>query len=696
MKPNRTEQFPPVSRAELDARGIDRPDFIFVTGDAYIDHPSFGAAIITRLLESRGYSVALIVQPDWHSAEAFAALGKPRLAFLVSSGNLDSMVNHYTVAGTRRKTDAYTENGEAGKRPDRATIVYANRCREAFSDVPLIIGGIEASLRRFAHYDYWDNRVRHSILYDACADILVYGMGERAIVEIADALNAGKAAGELTGVKGTCVRVSSQDDAKDAIVLPGYGEVTKDKRKYCEAFLIQAREQDAVRGRRLLQPHEKGALLCNPPAMPLDTRELDEIYALPYTRRPHPSTKGHVPAIDEVSFSITSSRGCFGNCSFCALTFHQGRVVTSRSHESILDEAKRLTKEPDFKGYIHDVGGPTANFRHPACEKQRKNGVCPDRQCLGFSACKNINASQADYTRLLRELREVPNVRKVFVRSGIRYDYALLDTDDTFLRELIAHHVSGQLKVAPEHVSDRVLKYMNKPPHAVYERFVQKYEALNKSLGMKQYLVPYLISSHPGATLNDAIELAQYLKKTGHRPEQVQDFYPTPGTLSTCMYYTGLDPATMTPVYSAKTREEKAMQRALMQCHIRKNWPLIRKALRLADRDDLIGNGGDCLVPPDYREGRAETPGAKRGDAKQPGGARQNGNASGGNRGKRRDGSGSQGGYGSGDDRGKRRNGSGKTSGYGSAGDRANKGSGAGNKGGTQTGRKVRGGKGRP
>ncbi len=624
MKPDSIAQFPPVSRAELDARGIDRPDFIFVTGDAYIDHPSFGAAIITRLLESRGYSVALIVQPDWHSADAFSALGKPRLAFLVSSGNLDSMVNHYSVSGTRRKTDSYSENGEAGRRPDRATIVYANRCREAFSDVPLILGGIEASLRRFAHYDYWDDRVRHSILYDACADILVYGMGERAIVEIADALNAGTPVSELTGIRGTCVRISSPDDAKDAIVLPGFGEVAKDKRKYCEAFLTQAREQDAVRGRRLVQPHEKGCLLCNPPAMPLDTGELDEVYALPYTRRPHPMAKGHIPAIDEVSFSITSARGCFGNCSFCALTFHQGRVVTSRSHASILDEAKRLTKEPDFKGYIHDVGGPTANFRHPACAKQLKSGVCADRQCLGFSACKNIDASQADYTRLLRELRQVPNVKKVFVRSGVRYDYALLDHDDSFLRELIAHHVSGQLKVAPEHVSDRVLQYMNKPPHAVYERFVQKFEALNKSLGMKQYLVPYLISSHPGATLSDAIELALYLKRTGHRPEQVQDFYPTPGTLSTCMYYTGLDPRTMRPVYVAKTREEKAMQRALMQCHIRRNWPLIRKALRKADRDDLIGTGGDCLVPPDYRDGYAPARGEKHDGAKRSSRAQYN------------------------------------------------------------------------
>ncbi len=591
------DRFPPVSRGELEARGIEQPDFIFVTGDAYIDHPSFGAAIITRVLESRGYSVALIVQPDWRSAEAFVALGRPRLAFLVSSGNLDSMVNHYTVSGKRRDTDAYAENGETGRRPDRAVIVYSNRCREAFPKTPLIIGGIEASLRRFAHYDYWDDRVRHSILYDACADALVYGMGERAIVALADALNAGGRIGELTGIPGTCVRVSSAEEAPDAVLLPSYSKVASDRKKYCEAFAVQAREQDAVRGKRLLQPHEKGFLLCNPPAAPLSTKELDEVYALPFTRRPHPSIRGHVPALDEVSFSITSARGCFGNCSFCALTFHQGRVVTSRSHESILAEAKRLTADPAFKGYIHDVGGPTANFRHPACKKQLLSGVCADRQCIGYSHCKNLDASQADYTSLLKELRLLPGVKKVFVRSGVRYDYALLDRDDAFLNELIEHHVSGQLKVAPEHVSDRVLRCMNKPPHAVYERFVAKYEAINRRLGMRQFLVPYLISSHPGATLDDAIELAVYLKQTGHRPEQVQDFYPTPGTASTCMFFTGLDPFTLEPVYVAKSREEKAMQRALMQCHIRKNWPLIRKALKKAGRGDLIGSGKDCLVP---------------------------------------------------------------------------------------------------
>ena len=592
--------FPPVSREDMRARGIDQLDFVFVTGDAYIDHPSFGAAIITRLLESRGYSVGIIAQPDWHSVEPFRVLGKPRLAFLISSGNIDSMVNHYSVSGSRRTTDAYTEEGAAGKRPDRATIVYANRCKQAYSNVPMVIGGIEASLRRFAHYDYWDNRVRHSILYDGCADILIYGMGERAIVQVADALKAGKPVSEITDIPGTCVRVSATEGSKDAVLLPSYTEVANDKRKYCEAFNAQTREQDSVRGKHLLQPHERGFVLCNPPARPLSTKELDEVYALPFTRKPHPMYRGHIPAIEEVSFSITSARGCFGNCNFCALTFHQGRVVTGRSHASILVEAEMLTWDPQFKGYIHDVGGPTANFRHPACSKQQKSGVCADRQCIGYTVCKQLDTSEDDYVSLLRKLRSLPRVKKVFVRSGVRYDYAMLDRDDTFLRELIEHHVSGQLKVAPEHVSDRVLQYMNKPPHAVYERFVQKFEAINKSLGKRQYLVPYLISSHPGCGIHDAIALAQYLKEKNYRPEQVQDFYPTPGTASTCMYHTGLNPATMQPVYVAKTREEKAMQRALMQCHIRRNWPLIRKALRSADREDLIGSGKNSLVPPDH------------------------------------------------------------------------------------------------
>lgn len=623
--------FPPVSREDMRARGIDQLDFVFVSGDAYIDHPSFGAAIITRLLESKGYTVGIIAQPDWHGVEPFRVLGKPKLGFLISSGNIDSMVNHYSVSGSHRATDAYTEEGAAGRRPDRATIVYANRCKQAYSNVPIIIGGIEASLRRFAHYDYWDNRVRHSILYDACADILIYGMGERAIVQVADALKSGKPVSEMTDIPGTCVRVSSAESAPGAVLLPSYTEVIQDKKKYAEAFNMQTREQDAVRGKRLLQPHEKGFVLCNRPAMPLSTKELDEVYALPFSRKPHPMYRGHIPALEEVSFSVTSARGCFGNCNFCALTFHQGRVVTGRSHASILVEAEKMTWDPDFKGYIHDVGGPTANFRHPACEKQLRSGVCADRKCIGFTPCKQLDTSEDDYVALLRKMRELPRVKKVFVRSGVRYDYAMMDRDDTFLRELIEHHVSGQLKVAPEHVSDRVLKYMNKPPHAVYERFVQKYEAINKSLGMKQFLVPYLISSHPGSNIHDAIELAQYLKEKNYRPEQVQDFYPTPGTASTCMYYTGLDPVSMQPVFVAKTREEKAMQRALMQCHIRRNWPLIRKALRSADREDLIGSGRNCLVPPDYlspdeqRASAYRKPQQRSGNAPRGGGKKSGG-----------------------------------------------------------------------
>ena len=602
------------SMEEMRARGIEQADFVFVSGDAYVDHPSFSTAIISRVLIDHGYRVGVIAQPDWRSAEAFAALGRPRLAFLVSAGNLDSMVNHYTVAQRRRQTDAYSPDGVMGKRPGRACMVYANRCREAFRAVPVILGGVEASLRRLAHYDYWDDRVRHSILYDAGADMIVYGMGERTILRVAELLDAGRDIHACNDIPGTCVRIAALEDApENAVTLPSYSEVCKDKRVYAEAFAMQMRQQDPVRGLPLVQPHEKGCLLCNPPAMPLAQFELDAVYALPFTHAVLPKGTPHVPALDEVAFSITSERGCFGNCNFCALTFHQGRIVQSRSHESILSEARSLSKRPDFKGYIHDVGGPTANFRHPACKKQLTQGVCADRQCLGHSACRNLDASHADYTALLQELRELPGMKKVFVRSGVRYDYLLLDREDAFLTELVAHHISGQLKVAPEHVSDRVLKYMNKPPRAVYERFLQKYQAVNDRLGMKQYVVPYLMSSHPGSELMDAIELAQYLKKTGHRPEQVQDFYPTPGTVSTCMYYTGLDPRTMEPVYVPRTREEKAMQRALMQCHVYKNHPLIRKALRLADREDLIGSGRDCLVPAE-RGAQERAPGAPRRD----------------------------------------------------------------------------------
>ncbi len=590
---------PPISAQECKARGYDGLDFVYVCGDAYIDHPSFGAAIIARILQSRGYTVGILAQPDWHSVDAFRSMGKPRLAFLVSAGNLDSMVDHYTAAKKRRSDDAYTPGGKAGKRPDRTVIVYANRCREAFPHVPVLIGGIEASLRRFAHYDYWDDRVRHSILYDAGADLLMYGMGERSIVEIADKLDAGVPVHEIRDVAGTCFRVNDPGEVPDGILLPSYTEVASDKRKYAEAFQTQFEEQDAIRGRRLIQPHEKGCLVQNPPQPPLTTEEMDAVYALPFTRKPHPAYREKIPAIEEVRFSITSCRGCFGGCNFCALTFHQGRVISARSHESILKEAEQMTKDADFHGYIHDVGGPTANFRKPACRKQLKSGVCKNRSCIGYERCKNLEVDHTDYVALLKKLRALPGVKKVFIRSGVRFDYVLYDKSDAFLRELCAHHISGQLKIAPEHIADRTLYYMNKTPHELYERFLQKYEHMNERLGKEQFVVPYLMSSHPGCTLEDAIALAQYLKKTGHRPQQVQDFYPTPGTISTCMYHTGLDPRTMQPVYVPKNPQEKAMQRALMQYFLPANFHTVRKALKLAHREDLIGTDRGALVPPE-------------------------------------------------------------------------------------------------
>ena len=590
---------PPISAQECKARGYDGLDFVYVCGDAYIDHPSFGAAIIARILQNRGYTVGILAQPDWHSVDAFRSMGKPRLAFLVSAGNLDSMVDHYTAAKKRRSDDAYTPGGKAGKRPDRAVIVYANRCREAFPHVPVLIGGIEASLRRFAHYDYWDDRVRHSILYDAGADLLMYGMGERSIVEIADKLDAGVPVHEIRDVAGTCFRVNDPGEVPDGILLPSYTEVASDKRKYAEAFQTQFEEQDAIRGRRLIQPHEKGCLVQNPPQPPLTTEEMDAVYALPFTRKPHPAYREKIPAIEEVRFSITSCRGCFGGCNFCALTFHQGRVISARSHESILKEAEQMTKDADFHGYIHDVGGPTANFRKPACRKQLKSGVCKNRSCIGYERCKNLEVDHTDYVALLKKLRALPGVKKVFIRSGVRFDYVLYDKSDAFLRELCAHHISGQLKIAPEHIADRTLYYMNKTPHELYERFLQKYEHMNERLGKEQFVVPYLMSSHPGCTLEDAIALAQYLKKTGHRPQQVQDFYPTPGTISTCMYHTGLDPRTMQPVYVPKNPQEKAMQRALMQYFLPANFHTVRKALKLAHREDLIGTDRGALVPPE-------------------------------------------------------------------------------------------------
>lgn len=589
----------PMSRRELQENGIIQPDFVLITGDAYIDHPSFGAAIIGRVLEHHGYSVGIIAQPSWDGISGFQELGRPRLAFLVTSGNLDSMVNHYAVTKHRRSDDAYSPDGKAGLRPDRAAIVYANRCKQAYKGVPVILGGLEASLRRFAHYDYWSDTVRHSILADSGADLLIYGMGERAITEIADALASGMPVEDITYIAGTCFMATTLDRVYDYSETPSYADVDSDKHLYARAFLQQYNEQDAVRGKRLVQKHEKAYLVANPPATPLDRKELDEIYALPYTRKPHPRYKEHIPALDEVEFSLTSCRGCFGACSFCALTFHQGRVVQSRSHHSLLEEAKILINTPGFKGYIHDVGGPTANFRNPSCEKQKQFGVCANKQCIGFSRCEKLTVSHDDYLALLRKLRALPGIKKVFVRSGIRYDYVMYDKDKSFLRELVQHHVSGQLKVAPEHVNEEVLYYMNKPANGLYERFVQRYEAVNRELGLQQYIVPYFISSHPGSDISAAIELAQYLKQSGQRPEQVQDFYPTPGTLSTCMYYTGLDPRTMKPVYVARSQRVKGLQRALMQYYLPRNFNKVREALRICDRDDLIGYGRDALVPPE-------------------------------------------------------------------------------------------------
>lgn len=584
---------------ELNAQGVSQPDFILISGDAYIDHPSFGTAIIGRVLVDAGYSVGVIAQPDWHTTEDFKRMGKPRLGFLVTAGNMDSMVNHYTSNKKRRRSDAYSPGGKADMRPDRATIVYCNRVREAYPGTPVIIGGIEASLRRFAHYDYWDDKVRRSILIDSAADLLVYGMGESQILEIAEALAAGLPIRQITYVAGTCFAANDLESVYDYKLIDSYESVSTDKKAYAKAFLEQYNAQNPMTGKRLVQPHANMYLVANPPKMPLSEEQLDRIYGLPYTRKPHPLYKAHIPALDEVEFSITSCRGCYGGCSFCALAFHQGRIVQSRSHESIIDEAKLLAGMTDFKGYIHDVGGPTANFRQPACAKQTKSGACTHKQCLGFDKCERLVVSHADYLKLLKKLRALPGIKKVFVRSGIRYDYLMYDKSDAFLKELVEHHISGQLKVAPEHVSDRVLRLMNKPSFDLYERFRRKYEDTNKRLGLKQYIEPYYISSHPGSDLNSAIELALYLKKTGQKPEQVQDFYPTPGTLSTCMYYTGINPFTMDRVYVPGSQEEKAMQRALLQYFNPKYTAMARRALIKAGREDLIGYHKDALIRPE-------------------------------------------------------------------------------------------------
>jgi uncharacterized radical SAM protein YgiQ len=595
----------------MEKRGIEQLDFVYVIGDAYVDHPSFGHAIISRVLESHGYSVGIISQPDWKDPKSINILGKPRLGFLVTGGNMDSMVNHYSVSKRRRKTDAFTPGGMMGKRPDYATVVYCNLIRQTYQNVPILIGGIEASLRRMAHYDYWSESMKRSILLDSQADLLMYGMGERSIVEIADALNAGMDVKDITYIDGTVFKTTELDESLPTIVLPPYQALTTDKRKYAESFKVQYANCDPFTAKRLAEPYGKEYVVQNPPQKPLTTEEMDAVYALPYCRNYHPSYEklGGVAAIEEVKFSLVSNRGCFGACSFCALTFHQGRIIQTRSHESILAEAELMTKDPDFKGYIHDVGGPTANFRHPACEKQLSKGACGGRQCLYPTPCKNMDADHSDYVALLRKLRKLPGVKKVFVRSGIRFDYLLADKKDTFFKELVQYHISGQLKVAPEHVSDAVLTRMGKPKNAVYNRFVDKYFALNKQYGMNQYLVPYLMSSHPGSTLKEAIELAEYIREMGYNPEQVQDFYPTPSTLSTVMYYTGLDCRTMEKVYVPTDAHEKAMQRALIQYRDPKNYYLVKEALLKAHREDLIGSGPKCLiraVPP--RQGKASAP----------------------------------------------------------------------------------------
>lgn len=594
-------QFLPISRADMETRGIEQLDFVYVIGDAYVDHPSFGHAIISRVLESRGFSVGIISQPDWKDKNSISILGEPRLGFIVTGGNMDSMVNHYSVSRKRRAKDAFTPGGIMGKRPDYATVVYCNLIRQTYKKNPIIIGGIEASLRRLAHYDYWSNKVKRSILIDSGADLLLYGMGERSIVEMAEALQSGINIKDITYIDGTIYKANDLNSVYDKIMLPDFDEICADKTAYARSFYIQYCNTDAFTAKRLVEPYgKKGYVIQNPPAKPLTMEEMDDVYELPYMRTYHPSyeTAGGVPAIEEVKFSLVSNRGCYGGCSFCALTFHQGRIIQARSHESILKEAERIIQEPDFKGYIHDVGGPTANFRAPSCQKQLKYGVCNNRQCLFPEPCRNLQVDHSDYLSLLRKLRELPKVKKVFIRSGIRFDYLIYDKDKTFFRELCEHHVSGQLKVAPEHISDAVLEKMGKPSVAVYNKFREEYKKINERLGKKQYLVPYLMSSHPGSTLKEAVELAEYLRDLGYMPEQVQDFYPTPSTISTCMYYTGLDPRTMKKVYVAQNPHEKAMQRALIQYRNPKNYNLVREALILTHREDLIGYDKHCLIRP--------------------------------------------------------------------------------------------------
>lgn len=596
------QDFLPVNKNEMKERGWEQVDFAYVTGDAYVDHPSFGTAIISRLLESRGYRVGIIPQPDWRKKESIQVLGEPRLGFLVSAGNMDSMVNHYTVSRKHRQKDAYSPGGKMGLRPDMPVIVYSNLIRQTYKKVPIILGGIEASLRRLAHYDYWENKVKRSVLLDSGADLLSYGMGEHSILEIAEALDSGIPISEITYVAGTVYKSKDLSRAFAPVVLPSYEAVCADKETYGDSFAIQYKNTDPFNGKTLAESYgTRGYVIQNPPALPLSREEMDDVYGLPYQNTYHPMYEkdGGIPALEEVKFSLTSNRGCFGGCSFCALTFHQGRILQTRSHDSIVEEAVRMTRDPDFKGYIHDVGGPTADFRQPSCEKQLTKGVCQGKQCLFPTPCKNLVADHSDYVTLIRRLRAVPGVKKVFIRSGVRFDYVMADKSPVFLKELVEHHISGQLRVAPEHVSDQVLRYMGKPSHQVYENFLKAYDRVNRQTGKQQYAVPYFMSSHPGCTLKEAVKLAEYVRDLGFTPEQVQDFYPTPSTLSTCMYYTGIHPLTKEKVYVPKNPHEKAMQRALMQYKNPANRELVQEALRLAGRTDLIGYGKQCLIRPE-------------------------------------------------------------------------------------------------
>ena len=617
--------FLPLCRADMEARGWDRPDFVYVCGDAYVDYPSFGAAIISRVLEDAGYRVAMLCQPDFRSCDAFREYGRPRLGFLVSSGNIDSMVAHYTAAKKKRSFDYYTPGGKIGKRPDRAVIVYTNRIREAYGDVPVILGGLEASLRRFAHYDYWDDKVRRSILVDSRADLLTYGMGEKILLRIAELLDRGVPIKKIRDVRGTVYLCAPEDAIHYEVAATfDYNVLKTDKRAYAEAFGIQYKNQDAINGRAICERYDGKLLVQNPPMPPLEREELDHVYSLPYMRAYHPAyeAEGGVPGIEEVQFSLTHNRGCFGGCNFCALAFHQGRTVRSRSEASVIEEAKKITALPGFKGYIHDVGGPTANFRYPACKHQLTHGVCANRKCLAPTPCKNLQVDHSEYMHLIEQIEALPRVKKVFIRSGIRFDYLMLDPDDSFFRKLVRDNVSGQLKVAPEHCSDAVLTCMGKPPFAVYEGFREKFFRITKQLGKEQYLVPYLMSSHPGSTLDDAIELALCLKRNHYAPEQVQDYYPTPGTASTVMFYTGIDPLSGKSVYVATDYHEKQLQRALLQFNRPQNAPLVREALRKAGREDLIGYGGDCLVRPEHSDGKGQTD--RRGQAHRDGKRMQN------------------------------------------------------------------------